>query len=143
MRFSEAKGRKVVSTATAQTVGTVHAFVVDPSTRAVRALQLKKTEDGDTLNWEDIAGFGTDAIMVDGPQRITAAADDVAALSGKEHHVLGKKVLSSVGVDLGSVVDVEFDEATGEVTGLVLDDGDVLRAPMVGVGPYAVVVRAT
>ena len=142
MRFSEAKKHKVVSTATAQTVGTVHAFVVDPAARAVTALQLRKTEDGDTLRWADIAGFGADAVMVDSTDRITAAGDDVAALTGKDHHLLGKRVLSTVGLELGVVADVEFDATSGALTGLVLRDGEVLRAPLVGVGSYAVVVRA-
>ena len=64
MRFSEAVGRQVVSTSTAQTVGRVDEFVVDSRRRAVVALSLRRTEGGDTLLWTDIVAFGADAVTV-------------------------------------------------------------------------------
>ena len=62
MLFSDAKGRKVVSTSTAETVGKVREFVVDPASRSVIAIHLKKAESGETLRWSDITGFGEDAV---------------------------------------------------------------------------------
>jgi len=143
MRFSESVGRKVVSTSTAETVGKVHGFVVDPATRTVTALQLKKSGDGDTLRWSDITGFGTDAVMIADADLITPAGQDVRALTGKEHDVVGKRVLSSGGEELGRVDDVEFDPDSGVVTALVLGDGQVEGSRLVGVGPYAAIVSAT
>lgn len=142
MRFSDGIGLKVVSTSTAETVGKVHAFVVDPATRSVKALQLKKSGDGDTLSWGDITGFGTEAVMIADPGRIAPAEEDVRALTGKEHDVVGKRVLSSGGEELGRVEDVEFDPASGAVTALVLGAGEVEGSRLVGVGDYAVIVTA-
>ena len=63
MRFSEAKGHKVVSTDSAETVGKVAGFVVDPRSASVVALSLKKTGDhGTTLPWTGITAFGPDAV---------------------------------------------------------------------------------
>lgn len=140
--FSEAKGRQVVSTSTADTVGKVHELVVDPATRTVLALELKKTDSGDTLRYTDITAFGEDAVTVTGADKITDAGEDVAALLGKGHHVLGKRMLSSAGVELGTVKDVEFSPESGRVTALHLDDGEVSGARLLGVGSYAVVVAA-
>ena len=67
MRFSEAKGRKVVSTATAETVGRVDGFVVDPRSRTVLALKVKKAASGDVLPWRQVESFGTDAVTVVSP----------------------------------------------------------------------------
>jgi uncharacterized protein YrrD len=142
MRFSEARGRKVVSTSTADSVGTVHDFVVDPKAAAVLAMEVKKAEAGNTLRWSDITAFGSDAVTVTGPDKITEAGDDVAALLGKDHRVVGKRVLSTDGDELGEVADVEFDVDSGAITSLVLDEGGIAGARLVGVGPYAVVVRA-
>ncbi|MGI9004302.1 MAG: PRC-barrel domain-containing protein [Pseudonocardia sp.] len=142
MRFSEAKGRKVVSTSTADAVGKVDEFVVDPKAQAVLALVLAKTDSGHTLRWVDIAAFGTDAVTVTGADKITEADEDVAALTGKDHRLLGKRVLSTAGDELGKVSDVEFDGESGAVTSLVLDEGEVAGTRLVGVGSYAVVVMA-
>jgi sporulation protein YlmC with PRC-barrel domain len=141
MRFSEATGRQVVSTSTAETVGRVDDFVVDPRRRAVVALSLKRTQGGDTLLWTDIAAFGADAVTVTSADKIVDAAPAIVALSGKEHRLVGKRVLTADGDDIGTVDDVEFDAGTGTITSLLLSSGDVEGARLVGVGSYAVVVR--
>lgn len=75
MLFSEGDGRKIVSTATAETVGRVKGFVVDPATRSVLALQVKKGESGDTLRWSEVIAFGADAsrwpVPMPSPRRAT------------------------------------------------------------------------
>jgi hypothetical protein len=57
MRFTEATGRKIVSTSTAATVGKVSGFVVDPAVSSVVALQLK-AYSGEVLRWSDLTAFG-------------------------------------------------------------------------------------
>ncbi|MEO8888312.1 MAG: PRC-barrel domain-containing protein [Jatrophihabitantaceae bacterium] len=142
MLFSEARGRKVVSIATAQTVGKIDDFVVDPATHSVIALGLKKTDSGNTLRWWAIAAFGADAVTVTGAEKITDADEQVAALTGKDHRVLGSRVLSTLGDELGTVADVDFDPTTGEILALHLADDQVEGVRLVGVGSYAVVVQA-
>ncbi len=146
--FEDARGRKVVDLASAETVGKVKDFVVDPATRSVVALVLKKAKTGDSLTWTDLAGFGPDAVTVQGVDKITAATGPVSALLGKDHQLMGKRVLSTDGVELGQVADVEFDPDNGAVTSVLLEDGppgspgSVEGARLLGVGSWAVVVRA-
>lgn len=144
-RFSQAKGRKVVSLATAGTVGQVHDFVVDPDGSRVLAVHLKKTDrKADVLRWSDVHAFGADAVTVADAARVVETPADVDALSGKTHRVLGKRVLSVAGAELGEVSDVEFDDTTGVVHALVLGPDDTATAcRLVGVGSYAVVVELT
>ncbi len=142
IRFSEATGRKIVSTATAETVGKIAGFVVDPATGTVLAVRVKKATSGDTLLWIDITAFGADAVTVAAAERITAADAAVAALSGKNHQIVGKRVLTSAGDELGTVSDVTFDGASGAVTRLQLDHGEVAGVRLHGVGSYAVIVTA-
>lgn len=144
MLFSKAKGHKVVSSGTAATVGKVSGFVVDPVTRSVVAVRLKKAEKGDFLRWGDLVAFGADAVTVTDDSVIGDGGPDVAALAGKAHRVLGKRVLTSGGDELGKVDDVDFDPETGIVTSLVLGkggSGEVAGDRLVGIGSYAVVVR--
>ena len=142
MLFSEAKGRKVVSSSSAATIAKVSGFVVDPATRSVVALQLKKTDAGDMLRWSDITAFGADAVTVTDETKIGDGGEDGKALAGKAHRLLGKRVLTSTGDALGSVEDVDFDPQSGALTALLVDGGpDVDAARLLGVGSYAVVVR--
>ncbi len=140
--FSEAKGRKIVSTSTADTVGKINEFVVDPASRSVVAVLARKTEDGDTLRWSDITAFGDDAVTVANAGVLGTADEKVATLVGKDHHVLGKRVLTTRGADIGKVTDVEFDHESGAIENLLIGDESVGGARLLGVGSYAVVVRA-
>jgi len=143
MLFSASRKRKIVATSTAQTVGRVHYFVVDPTTRSVVALGVKKAPSGNTLRWSDVVGFGADAVTVSGADRITDAPTDVTALTGKEHEILGKRALSTTGDDLGTVEDIEFDPTSGVITRMVMStQDDIEGGRLVGVGSYAVVVAS-
>ena len=141
MLFSEASGRKVVSTSTAETVGKIDGFIVDPRKRAVVALTLKKTPDGNTLTWDNVAAFGSDAVTVRGVEAITDADENVANLSGKHHQLVGKRVLSARGDDLGKVTDIDFDAGSGDIVEIRLTTDRVEGVRLIGVGSYAVVVK--
>jgi uncharacterized protein YrrD len=141
MRFTEASGRKVVSTSTAETVGHISEFVVDPQSHSVVALILKKSGDGDTLLWSAITAFGDDAVTVAGAEVVTESNPALAALSGKDKRVLGKRVLTAVGEDLGEVVDVYFDPASGAIAALVVPGGELAGESLIGIGSYAVIVH--
>ncbi|WP_375401371.1 PRC-barrel domain-containing protein [uncultured Amnibacterium sp.] len=140
MKFSEAEGHKVVSTSSAETVGRVSEFVVDPASRQVVAVEIKKAERGDLLAWPDIAAFGADAVTVAGAGAIGAGVGPVTELLGKDHHLRGKRLLTAGGDELGKVTDVEFDPATGAITALLMKKESVDGARLIGVGSYAVVV---
>jgi sporulation protein YlmC with PRC-barrel domain len=141
MLFTQVTGRKVVSTSTAETVAQVAALVVDPRSHSVVAVSVKKADHGDTLLWNDITAFGTDAVTVAGPDVIHEANDAVKALSGKAHDPLGKRVLSTLGEDLGKLSDVEFDPTSGALEKLLLPGRDVTGALLIGIGSYAVIVH--
>lgn len=142
MRFSAAVGRKVVGADAADTVGQVAGFVVDPVGRRVLSVHVKSSESGTTLPWSSISTFGDDAVIVRGADAIGDPDEASEALTGKDHDVIGKRVLTSAGNELGTVGDVDFDPASGAITSLLLDSGDVPGTRLVGVGSYAVVVDA-
>lgn len=136
--FREAKGRQVVATATAQTVGKVDGFVVDPAAGRVVALTVKKQ----VLRWADLT-LGPDAVTVPEAERLTEPDEELARLSGKHREALGKRVLSAGGDELGTVSDIEFVPETGEITALLLGDDRVAGGRLLGIGSYAVVVRTS
>ncbi len=142
MKFSETKGRKVVAMSTADTVGQLRGFLVDPASHSVVALRLKKTEGGDVLRWDDLTAFGVDAITIGDPKAITELDGELKALSGKRRRMLRKRVLTTGGDELGTVADVEFDPDTGGLTTIMLqEDAEISGDRLVGIGSYAVVVH--
>lgn len=141
MRFSDAKGHKVVDKSTATTVGQVRGFLVNPRSRSVAALRLKKTDRGNVLRWSDLTAFGIDAITIGDSAAITELDDGLEAFRGKRRRLLKKRVLTTGGDELGEVADVEFDPDTGTLTTILLQDGEVAADRLVGIGSYAVVVQ--
>lgn len=142
MRFNDVLKRKIVSTDTADTVGKISGFLVDPQRQAVVGLVCKKTSSGSVIPWEGLNAVGEDAVTISDTDKIVAPEGRLAELNDKAHQVLRKRVLASSGDELGHVDDVEFDPATGQVLMLVLDHEEVAGSRLVGVGSYAVVVTA-
>lgn len=141
MLFSEATGHPVMGTDTARTVGTVDRFLVDPVTPGVVALLLRKTESaGDTLHWEDLTAFGADAVTVTSAEAITAARGRAAELAGKSSELVGKRLLTDAGAEIGTVTDVDFNPANGALVSLITSAGPVYSNRLIGCGSYAAVV---
>ncbi len=144
MMFSQAMGQKVVDTSTATTAGKVSGILVDPKTRMIVALELKKTDTGRVLRWSDLTGFGTDAVTIPGLAVITDVDVELKALSGKTHALLNKRVLTTGGDDVGTVRDVDFDPQSGGLTTIVLDGtggaNTIAGDRLLGIGSYAVIV---
>ncbi len=144
MRADQTRGRPVMSTASATTIGRVAGLLVDPRTARVVALHLAKTSgSGDTLHWEDLQGFGPDAVTVADEQVVTSARERAAELTGKAAELLGKRVLDDRGDELGSLDDYDFDPDSGALLTLHIGGTDVEGSRLIGCGSYAVVVRAT
>jgi sporulation protein YlmC with PRC-barrel domain len=143
MKFSEAAGRKVVSTSTAETVGRIADYIIDPRQKTLAAIVLKKTSGKeDTIPWDSVDAFGDDAVMIKDEDVLVVPSGRLAELLDKNLREHGKLVLSSAGVDLGKVDDVEFDPKTGALTALLLTDTSIDGKRLLAAGSYAVIVQA-
>jgi uncharacterized protein YrrD len=142
MRFSQARKRDVVNTATASTIARVDGFVVLPGPARVALLRLGKVSGAGTLlAWEDLQGFGPDAVTVATDAALRPPRDTLEQRAeNKELEIVGKRVLTERGTELGAITDVEFDPETGEVTSLITKTGTIVGDRMIGLGGYAVVV---
>lgn len=142
MLFSEATGRTVLSTGNAETVGTVSGFLVDPVTAQVVAVRLKKTHGaGDTVHWPDLTSFGIDNVTVASADVIGKATGVAADLDTKKAELVGKRLLTDAGSEVGAVDDIDFDPSSGAVVSLLTSDGPVYADRLIGCGSYAVVVK--
>ncbi len=135
-RFSEAEHRTVMDTSTATAVGRVEGFVVDPANRRVEAVRVGKHKGGSVLAWKDVQGFGPDAVTIRTGDAISARTGDEAC------ELMGGRVLTTRGQELGTVEDVEFDPDSGGLERIHLrGGGDLDGASLLAIGSYAVIVR--
>lgn len=132
-------GTRVMSRASAQKMGKVERVVLDDPPRRVLAVQVGRQE---LVDWGHVSGVGSDAVVVESEDRVRPAADarEERALAG-DFDWKGKRVLSDHGNELGTVTDVELDETTGSIEGLVTSEGRVGADRLRALGSYCVVVR--
>lgn len=144
MLFSEARKRAVVNTATATRVARVDSFVVLPGPARVALLRLGKVSGAGTLlSWDDVQGFGPDAVTVASDAVIRPARDGLEQRAeNNDLEILGKRVLSEHGTELGTITDVDFDPETGTVTSLITKTDTIAGQRLIGLGGYAAVVSA-
>jgi sporulation protein YlmC with PRC-barrel domain len=134
MHLSELRGRRVVSRATAETLGEVSDLRLSTNPSAVASLQVGKGRKAGSIAWPQIVGVGPDAVVV--------TDDDAASEQPDTLSPVGRLVLSELGNAAGAVTDVEFDETNGTLISLATDsvliEGDRILAD----GPYAIIVAA-
>jgi uncharacterized protein YrrD len=144
MLFSQARKRPVVNTATANRVARVDSFVVLPGPARVALLRLGKVSGAGTLlSWDDVQGFGPDAVTV-ATDAVIRPARDVLEQRAEDNdlEIVGKRLLSEQGTELGPVTDVDFDPETGTVTSLITKTDTISGQRLIGLGGYAAVVSA-
>jgi uncharacterized protein YrrD len=142
-RFAAAMGRKMVSRASAEQLGTLSHLVVDVPKSQVTSLVMGKGRKARLVDWDQVSGFGPDAIMISDESAQHEPRDDheSAAADGKLE-LIGKRVLSDMGNELGQVTDVVFDPASGAIETLVIGEREVAASAILSAGSYAVVVKA-
>ncbi len=142
MRVTDLNKRPVIDVATATTVGRIDDVVVDPASRQLVGLALRKTSGkASWLAWDRLKAMGVDAATIDTVDALTEGPEEEMPPALRRGKVIGGVVLTSGGLALGTLADVEFDPDSGLVTGLLLDGGRGLPAEsLIGIGTYALVV---
>ena len=144
IRLAPTRGQRVVDRDTAETLGKVKRVLVNARTATADAIEVDGAGDRPILPWSAVVGVGPDAVVVPGRDALRVAEGDreQAFLDGRLD-VLGKRLLTDAGNELGEVRDVELDEGSGELEAFELDDGTRRRVSgIVAIGPYAVIVPA-
>lgn len=142
-QFKAAEGRRVVSRASAEKLGTVSRLLVDADCRRIASVIVGKRRKARLIDWDSLSGFGADAVMVadEAALREPQDARDEAAVHG-DLELLGRRVLSDAGNELGEIEDVIFDPQTGALEALVVGGEQEPAAAILGAGSYAVILRA-
>lgn len=142
-RFTQAKGRKVISRSSAQEVGTLSDFLLDPGCRSIEALIVGRGRKARLIDWAQVTGFGPDAVVVADDASLRESANDreSSACHGKLD-LIGKRSLTETGNELGHLDDVMFDPDNGSLLTLVVGRRDIPAGSLLGFGSYAAVFSA-
>ena len=140
--FNAAEGRSVVAADNAEPIGEVKGFVVDPTATMIESVHVSgRGRRADVIMWSKIRSFGADAVMAehaDDPENV-AKGRDTDAVKGKIV-ARGSRVLDTNGFERGTVEDVMFDPATGQLTGVLSTEGQLSAESLRSLGSYALVV---
>lgn len=143
-RFTAASGRRVVSRTSAEELGALAHIVVDVEETQVASLVVGKGRKALVVAWEQVTGFGPDAVMLADDDALHAPRDDserTAAEGALE--LVGRRALSEMGNELGTLDDIVFDPVTGALEALVFGEREEPATSLLGAGSYAVIVRAS
>jgi len=140
-RFSAVSGRNVVSRTTAEELGSVTHVAVDVKRRQVASLVVGKGRKAAMIDYDQVSGFGPDAIMVADESALHEPRDDHEREVAKgTFELIGKRTLSDTGNDLGTVTDVVFDPDTGAIESILIGGRPAPPGSLLGAGSFAVVV---
>ena len=139
--FRSSVGRKVISRVSAKELGAVSHLLVDVQRQQIDAVVMGRGKRAELVRWAQLSGFGPDAVMVGDEGALRPPADDRehAAVDGRLE-LVGKRVLSERGNELGKLDDVTFDGGTGALQELLIGDRRLPAASLLGSGSYAVVL---
>ena len=134
-------GRKIVSRASAQELGTVNHLLIDDQQRQIAVVVIGKGKKAQFVDWSQLSGFGPDAVMVTDEDSLRGAASDRErdAAEGKLE-LVGKRALSELGNELGSIDDATFDADSGAFEDLIVGDRRIPAGSLLGSGSYAAVL---
>ncbi len=142
--FKQVDRRPVIASDSAESIGTVMGFVLDAAGRQIESIYIGgRGKHAHLVDWATLTSFGADAVMVPSEGDRTTVDDDhqKAAVQGNVAMV-GSRVLTIEGLDVGVVDDVDFDTETGVIVRVVTDHGPIEASRVRSLGSYALVVDA-
>lgn len=128
-------GQGVYSLADGTRVQSVKDLLINEQNDAIIALLV---DEGGLLGTstvvpiEAVRVFGPSAVLIEDAQAVIAAANDprVSDVLGRKVSLLGTRVISTEGEELGTIGDMYFDERSGQIQGYEVSGGrvgDVMR----------------
>ena len=97
-RFAAASGRKVVSRTSAEELGKLAHIVIDAKRRQVTSLVVGKGRKALLIAWDQVSGFGPDAVMIaDETALHEPRGDREHADADGKRELVGKRTLSDAG----------------------------------------------
>ncbi len=140
--FNSSDGRRVVAADTAEDIGEIKGFVVDPTATRIESVHIAgRGKKADVIPWASIRSFGADAVMADLANAAEQVSSDHETQAVKGNIVArNTRVLDTDGFEQGTVEDVMFDATTGQITGALTTQGHLDGSRFRSLGSYALII---
>jgi uncharacterized protein YrrD len=127
VKYSDFKGKPVVDVATAEKLGSVSDLYINLQQQRVVGLQVNLPglfSRDRALLWNDLQSIGENAVTVPSADLVrnvkaVPLVNDLAQTSD----IVGDKIMTESGSDIGTAADIEIDAKTGSITSYVLRSG--------------------
>lgn len=126
-KHSSVVGLPVICLEDGKRLGTVESLIFCPGKKEIRALLLERKGcriKKDVILYKDVYALGKDAVVIKSPGCIykmgTSPVTDKLIDKGD---ILGLRVFTKSGEDIGVVKDVLFDPVRGNIEGVEISDG--------------------
>jgi len=121
-------GKDVLSLAEGMRLHSVKDLIIGADNDEIVALLVDEgglLSSSTVVPMEAVHHFGKDAVVIADASAVVAASSypRVKAILDRKESLLGKRVFTSTGEQLGSVADMYFDESTGRIAGLEVSGG--------------------
>ncbi|HEX6254970.1 MAG TPA: PRC-barrel domain-containing protein [Euzebyales bacterium] len=143
LQFERARRTPVYTRDAADEIGHVIRYVIMPGAHHVAAVHVAgRKRRAQLVDWSSIVGFGPDAVVVDSADSLRpAAGDHEQRVVAGDLDLLGRRVLTDGGYEIGELADVDFDESSGVLELIRTTHTAVGGDGLLAIGPYAVIVR--
>ncbi len=142
LNMSEALGRRVVATDSAEDIGEIKNFIIDRAGRNITKVHVVgRKKNAELLEWSSLQ-FGPDVVMAtSGSDVVEVQQDrDLDSVKGNIDY-FGARVLDTNGFEHGTVTEVEFDPSDGSIV-RVHGEAPIDVERVRSLGTYAVVIDA-
>ena len=140
--LTAAEGRKVLTRDDAESVGKVKTAVFDGRVQRIVSLHVSGAKrKAELVGWDDVVGFGPDAVVIASADRLREAHDDESQAVRRKVNPLGARVIDDLGDQHGIVREVRFDPESGNVEAIVGDAGEWQPHEVHALGSFALVVH--
>jgi uncharacterized protein YrrD len=127
VKASDVIGRQITVREGGQDIGKIKDLIVDPTGREVMGIVVSDGvfRGSRVTPWGAVQAFGPDSVVIDfvGSVVKASAVPEIKAVLDRKTKIKGLKLLTTKGKELGKIVDVAFDETTGDVNGYELSSG--------------------
>jgi uncharacterized protein YrrD len=127
VKASDVIGRQITARGGGQVIGKVRDLVIDQAGRVVIGIVLSDAmfSGSRVAPWKAVQAFGPDSVVIDvaGSVVKAVAAPEIKAVLDKKTRIKGLRLVTTQGKELGKIVDIDFDETTGDVRGYELSGG--------------------
>ena len=124
-RARDAIGLTVITQDSGKKVGKTEDLVIDRQARSILGILIDEAgwfKEAQVVPWASVRTLGLDAVIIDSEEGVKKASEvpEMREVLERGYILRGVRIHTTQGLDLGEVMDVLFDPATGQVGGFLL-----------------------